>query len=81
MVRRHCGLGVAEFRALPWDEQEIIREGLREEFSVERWRAAVRTVVPEEPPSLAEMYAEDETGATASSLETLGGLGMKVRKV
>jgi hypothetical protein len=81
MVRRHCGLGVAEFRALPWDEQEIIREGLREEFSVERWRAAVRTVVPEEPPSLAEMYAEDESSATASSLETLSGLGMKVRKV
>lgn len=83
MVRRHCGLGVKEFRALSWGEQEIIREGLREEFNAEAWQQAVREHGSVERHLAA--VTDEEDVRTDNSLDALSdilpGIGFNVRKV
>jgi regulator of replication initiation timing len=85
MVRRHCGIGVDEFRALRYEEQDLLREGLSQEFDVRRWKEAMQHLEDAEPgtESLAALYeSEDPVQAQEpTSLGSLGDLGFSVREV
>lgn len=81
MVRRHCGIGVEEFRALRWEEQELIREGLAAEFDPNRWKEELaRLGVGDEITSPGEVEFQGD-----NSLDTLAnimpGVGLTVREV
>jgi hypothetical protein len=80
MVRRHCNLGVDEFRALRFEEQDLIREGLQQEFDPRRWK--------EELAQLGmgnENEADDVEYREDNSLDALAnimpGVGLTVRQV
>lgn len=81
MVRRHCNLGVDEFRALRWEEQELIRQGLLEEFSPGRWKEELaRLGVGEEfaAPDEVDVRVDNSLDALA---DIMPGVGLTVRQV
>lgn len=83
MVRRHLGLGVDQFRALRWEEQELLRQGLFEEFNPERWKEELaRMGVGAGDEAL---YEDNVVERDDNSLEALAdimpGVGFTVREV
>jgi len=82
MVRRHCGLGVDEFRALRWEEQELIREGLFEEFNPARWKEELaRMGVGDELASLEDDVDERNDTSLTALADIMPGVGFTVREV
>lgn len=80
MVRRHCGLSVTEFRSLRWEEQELIREGLRDEFNPNRWKEELAQLgVGDETASPEEDYREDNSLDALANI--MPGVGLTVRTV
>lgn len=82
MVRRHLGMGVDEFRALPWEEQALLREGLFEEFNPTRWREELAQLGvgggDVDPPIGMDDREDNSLSALA---EIMPGVGFTVRQV
>jgi hypothetical protein len=82
MVRRHLGLGVAEWRALPWEEREMLRQGLFEEFDAERWKEELaRMGVRDDDASLDDSVDEREDTSLEALADIMPGVGFTVRQV
>lgn len=81
MVRRHCNLSVDEFRGLCWQEQELIREGLRDEFDSRRWKEELAQLgAGDESDGGSEVeYRADNSLAALANLGEFGGF--RVREV
>jgi hypothetical protein len=81
MVRRHCNLGVDEFQALRWEEQELIREGLLQEFSPDRWKEEMARLGVGEETTAADEVDYREDNSLDALADILPGVGFTVRTV
>jgi hypothetical protein len=79
-LRRYCGIGLTEWRSLPWEERELLLEGLRAQYGQQPWNEAVESMVeqikgPEYAPAAAPQEVRDD------SLASLAEMGITVREV
>jgi len=81
MVRRHCKLSVDEFRELRWEEQELIREGLFEEFDPGRWKEELTRLGVGEQIAAPDEVDYREDNSLEALAEILPGVGLTVRTV
>lgn len=84
MVRRHCNLSVDEFRALRWEEQELIRQGLFEEFNPQRWKeelARMGVGAGDEAAPFADDVDERNDSSLGALADIMPGVGFTVREV
>jgi hypothetical protein len=82
MVRRHCGLGVDEFRALRWEEQELLRQGLFEEFNPQRWKEELARMGAHDGDAPLETEVDERQDNSLGALaDIMPGVGFTVRQV
>jgi len=82
MARRHLGLSVKAWRALRWEEREMLRQGLFEEFNPERWKEELaRMGVRDDDAPLDGLVDEREDSSLAALADIMPGIGFTVRQV